>query len=144
VKLSIVIPARNEAANIGPTVDRIRDRLRGEGIAYDMVVVDEGSSNATADQVRARAGTDPGIRLLRNDGLRGFGYAVRRGLEAFTGDAVAIVMADGSDSPDDLVRYYYIVRARAECACPVRCGQPGESDRQPVRPDYCSVSGPTT
>ena len=41
---------------------------------------------------------------------------MRCGLEAFSGDAVAIVMADGSDSPDDLVRYYYVLRDRAECA----------------------------
>ena len=49
-------------------------------------------------------------------GPHGFGHAVRCGLDAFTGDAVAIVMADGSDSPDDLVRYYYVLRDRAECA----------------------------
>ena len=43
----------------------------------------------------------------------GFGHAVRCGLDAFTGDAVAIMMADGSDSPDDLVRYYYVLRDHA-------------------------------
>ena len=48
---------------------------------------------------------DAGVRLVCNDGPHGFGYAVRAGLDAFTGDAVVIMMADGSDSPDDLVRY---------------------------------------
>ena len=53
---------------------------------------------------------------MTNTGAHGFGHAVRCGLDAFTGDAVTIVMADGSDSPDDLVRYFYVLRDRAECA----------------------------
>ena len=116
MKLSVVIPARNEAGNIGPTLDGLRARLGHEGIAYELVVVDDGSSDTTADEVRARASADPGVRLVQNEGQHGFGYAIRCGLDAFSGDAVAIMMADGSDSPDDLVRYFYIVRDRAECA----------------------------
>ena len=116
MRLSVVIPARNEAGNIGATLDGLRERLGREGIAYELVVVDDGSSDTTPDEVRARAAADPGVRLVENQGQHGFGYAVRCGLEAFTGDAVAIMMADGSDSPDDLVRYFYIVRDRAECA----------------------------
>jgi dolichol-phosphate mannosyltransferase len=116
VRLSVVIPARNEAGNIGATLDALRERLGREGIAYELVVVDDGSSDTTAEEVRALAAADPGVRLVENQGAHGFGYAVRCGLDNFTGDAVAIMMADGSDSPDDLVRYFYIVRDRAECA----------------------------
>jgi dolichol-phosphate mannosyltransferase len=116
MKLSVVIPARNEAANIGPTLDALGTRLRAEGVPYELVVVDDGSSDATPLEVTARAADDPAVRLVRNEGLHGFGHAVRCGLDAFSGDAVAIVMADGSDSPDDLVRYYYVLRDRAECA----------------------------
>ena len=116
MKLSVVIPARDEAGNIGPTLDALRDRLGRERIAYEILAVDDGSSDGTAAEVEARGAVDPGVRLLRNDGPHGFGYAVRSGLGAFTGDAVAIVMADGSDDPDDLVRYYEILRDRAECA----------------------------
>jgi dolichol-phosphate mannosyltransferase len=116
LKLSVVIPARNEAENIGPTLDALRERLGREGIDYELVVVDDGSSDATPDEVLARATVDPGVRLVPNTGAHGFGYAVRCGLDAFTGDAVAVAMADGSDSPDDLVRYFYVLRDRAECA----------------------------
>ena len=67
-------------------------------------MVDDGSSDTTADEVRTRATHDPGVRLVKNNrGAHGFGHAVRCGLYAFTGDEVAIMMADGSDSPDDLV-----------------------------------------
>ena len=116
MRLSVVIPARNEAGNIGPTVDAIRERLAREGVPYEIVVVDDGSTDATMDEVRARSAADPDVRLVQNEGPHGFGYAVRCGLDAFAGDAVAIMMADGSDSPDDLVRYYYILRDQAECA----------------------------
>jgi dolichol-phosphate mannosyltransferase len=116
VKLSVVIPARNEVGSIGATVDGIRTRLARDGIVYEIVVIDDGSTDGTADEVRGRASRDTGVRLVENPGPHGFGYAVRCGLDAFRGDAVAIMMADGSDSPDDLVEYFYILRDRAECA----------------------------
>ncbi|MET1081511.1 MAG: glycosyltransferase family 2 protein [Burkholderiales bacterium] len=116
MKLSVVIPARNEAGSIVPTVDAIRSRLTAERIPYEIVVVDDGSADETADEVCVLAAADAGVRLVRNKGRHGFGYAVRCGLDAFQGDAVAIMMADGSDSPGDLVRYYEILRDRAECA----------------------------
>jgi dolichol-phosphate mannosyltransferase len=116
MRLSVVIPARNEAGNVGATVDAVCARMRSEGLPYEIVVVDDGSTDTTPDEILARAAVDPDVRLIRNAGPHGFGWAVRRGLDAFTGDAVAIVMADGSDSPDDLVRYYYVLRDEAECA----------------------------
>lgn len=116
MKLSIVIPARNEAGNIGATVDGLRTRLRQEGIDYEILVVDDGSSDATCVEVEARMRIDRGVRLERNTGAHGFGRAIRYGLERFTGDAVVIVMADASDDPNDVVRYYYVLRDEAECA----------------------------
>jgi len=116
MKLSVVIPARDEAGNIGQTVDQIREQLQREKIPYEIIVVNDGSTDGTSEDVQARCAVDSGVRLIDNVGPHGFGYAVRCGLDAFTGDAVAIVMADGSDSADDLVRYYYILRDRAECA----------------------------
>ncbi len=131
MKLSVVIPARNEAENIGPTIDAIRTRLQQERIPYEVVVVDDGSSDTTPAEVLARSATDPGVRLVRNEGRHGFGHAVRCGLDAFTGDAVAIMMADGSDSPNDLVRYYEILRDRAECAFGSRFIPGGHTERYP-------------
>jgi dolichol-phosphate mannosyltransferase len=116
MKLSIVIPTRNEAGNIVPTLDKLRRCLSQEGIPYEIIVVDDGSTDATADQVHQWAATDLGVRLVRNTGLHGFGRAVSCGLDAFTGDAVIIAMADGSDAPEDVVKYYYILRDKAECA----------------------------
>src|SRR6202007_3177364 len=66
-------------------------------------------------QVQGCCAEGPRIRLVRNTGKHGFGRAVRCGLEAFTGDAVVFVMADGSDDPEDVVKYYYTLRDKAEC-----------------------------
>lgn len=116
MKLSVVIPARNEQANIGPTLDALGAELQRRDIPYELLVVDDGSSDDTAGEVRRRAAADAAVRLIRNEGAHGFGYAVRCGLDAFQGDAVAVVMADGSDDPGDLVRYYEVLRDGAECA----------------------------
>ncbi|NTW97211.1 MAG: glycosyltransferase family 2 protein [Oscillochloris sp.] len=115
MKLSVVIPARNEAGNIGTTVDGLRARLGSEGIPYEIIVVDDGSSDATCAVVKERCAIDPGVRLERNSGAHGFGRAVRYGLDRFSGDAVVIMMADASDDPEDIVRYYYVLRDEAEC-----------------------------
>jgi dolichol-phosphate mannosyltransferase len=116
MRLSVVIPARNEAESIGTTLRALADRLTREAIDYELVVVDDGSSDGTAEIVRAMSAGDPGVVLIRNRGLNGFGRAVRAGLDAFTGDAVVICMADLSDDPEDVVRYFYILRDEAECA----------------------------
>jgi dolichol-phosphate mannosyltransferase len=109
------VPARNEGKNIGATVDAMTARLRREGIEYEIVVVDDGSEDDTAAVVTACAAADTGIVLVRNEAPHGFGRAVRRGLDVFTGDAVVIAMADAADDPEDIVRYYYALRDDAEC-----------------------------
>jgi dolichol-phosphate mannosyltransferase len=116
MRLSVVVPARNEAANVGATIDAIRTRLAREGVDYEIIVVDDGSDDGTDDCVLARTAADPRVVLVRNQAPHGFGRAVRRGLDAFTGDAVVIMMADASDDPDDLMAYYRVLRDEAECA----------------------------
>jgi dolichol-phosphate mannosyltransferase len=116
MKMSIVIPARNEASNIGYTLDRLTERLRKENIDYEIIAVDDGSSDATPDEIEKRHLNDPCVLLIRNTGKKGFGYAIRCGLETFTGDAVVIAMADGSDDPEDVIKYFYVLRDKADCA----------------------------
>jgi dolichol-phosphate mannosyltransferase len=62
------------------------------------------------------AEANPKVRYARSPYRNGFGFAVRAGLEQFTGDAVAIMMADGSDHPDDLLAYYRLLAAGYDCA----------------------------
>ena len=116
LRLSVVIPAHNEEGSIEATVTAFTRRLAEEDIDYEIVVVDDGSRDRTGEIVARLAETDPGVRCVRNDPPNGFGLAVRRGLAAFTGDAVAIVMADLSDAPDDLVAYHRVLESGYDCA----------------------------
>lgn len=117
MKLSIVIPARNEEGNIGSTLKLLRDHLDGAGVSnFEIVVVDDGSKDRTGPEVVETAAGDERIRCVRNTGRNGYGRAVAYGLTHFTGDAVVVYMADASDAPEDVVRYYHILRDEADCA----------------------------
>jgi len=116
VKLSVVIPAFDEEDAIGPTVHGLVSALAAEGIDYEVIVVDDASTDRTAEVVQGLATANERVRYHRSHYPRGFGFAVRSGLDEFTGDAVAIVMADGSDAPDDLVRYYRLLEEGYDCA----------------------------
>ena len=115
LKLSIVMPAHNEEGSIVETLESLLQPLFQEGIPFEVVVVDDGSNDSTGDCVMELARRYPEIRLFRNTGPHGFGMAVRLGLEHFSGDAVAVMMADGSDSPLDLIRYYRKIQEGFEC-----------------------------
>jgi dolichol-phosphate mannosyltransferase len=104
--LSVVIPAHNEEGSIRPVLRALCEALENASIAYEIVVVNDHSHDRTADAVAEVAREYPSVRCVENDGEGGFGLAVRCGLDAYTGDCVAIVMADGSDPPEDLVRCY--------------------------------------
>ena len=81
--LSIVIPAYNEAGRLDRSLARIRDYLANGPIAagtVEIIVVDDGSTDATADIVRRWMADMPCIRLLQNPANRGKGYSVRRGM----------------------------------------------------------------
>lgn len=116
MKLSVVIPAHNEAEGIEETLVGVATTLKAAEIPFEVVVVDDASSDGTADVVAAVSERWPEIRSIRSHNPGGFGYAVRAGLDVFEGDAVAIVMADASDDPADLVKYYRLLEAGYDCA----------------------------
>jgi dolichol-phosphate mannosyltransferase len=116
VKLSVVIPAYNEEGTVAETVGEIVSTLAAEQIEHEVIVVDDSSTDSTAAVVERIAAEHPQVRCLPSPYENGFGFAVRAGLETFEGDAVAIVMADGSDSPRDLVSYQRLLEEGYECA----------------------------
>lgn len=116
MKLSVIIPARNESEAIPSTLAGLLETLSPEDLQFEVIVVDDGSTDRTRDAVADVAAGHPEVRCVRNDGPHGFGHAVRCGLQAFTGDAVAIVMADGSDDPRDVILYYRVLEAGYDCA----------------------------
>jgi dolichol-phosphate mannosyltransferase len=115
LKLSLVMPARNEEGCIIRTLERFTTVLSANGIDFEIVVVNDGSTDATADLLHAFSARHPEVVPVTNTGRNGFGMAIRYGLAHITGDAVAIVMADGSDSPEDLLKYYRKLHEGYDC-----------------------------
>jgi dolichol-phosphate mannosyltransferase len=116
LRLSVVIPAYNEEASIGGTITSLANTLTAERIPHEILVVDDASSDGTAAVVSDVSTRNPSVRCVRSHMPPGFGHAVRAGLDHYTGDAVAIFMADGSDSPSDLVNYYEVLMDGFDCA----------------------------
>jgi dolichol-phosphate mannosyltransferase len=104
--LSVVIPAHDEEDSIRPVLRALCDTLERERVPYEIVVVNDHSKDRTEEAVAEVTAQHPAVRCTDNEGAGGFGLAVRWGLDHFSGDCVAIVMADGSDPPEDVVRCY--------------------------------------
>ncbi len=106
MNLSVVIPAHNEERSLEPTLRALHDELHARQIPHEILVVNDNSSDRTEQVLQSLQAAIPTLRYVNNTPPHGFGYAVRKGLDQFRGDAVAIYMADASDRPEDLVRFY--------------------------------------
>src|SRR5690242_1602336 len=115
MKLSLVIPAHNEEGNLRKTIQPLCDLLAAEQIPTEVLVVNDHSSDSSERVLDELSLEFPAVRWVNNLKPAGFGYAVRTGLEQFTGDAVCVVMADASDDPNDVVKYYRKLEAGYEC-----------------------------
>ena len=115
MKLSIIIPAHNEEGSIAGTVESLIQELSYEDIKHEVLVVNDGSTDRTKVVLEELRGLYPTFRYVDNPAPNGFGLAVRRGLALFTGDAAAVVMGDGSDSPKDVVRCFRKLEEGYEC-----------------------------
>lgn len=110
MKLSLVIPAYNEAANLPDTIHAFYKVLKQENIDHELVVVNDNSTDNTETVLNELKTEIPTLKPIFNSPPRnGFGYAIRKGFENFTGDCVAVVMADLSDAPEDLVKFYRVM-----------------------------------
>jgi dolichol-phosphate mannosyltransferase len=116
MKLSVVMPAQNEEGSVGATVAGVVAALEREGVDYEVIVVNDDSDDSTEAVVAAIGAANPRVRCHRSHHERGFGMAIRAGLDVFEGDAVAIVMADASDDPEDLIRYHRLLKEGYDCA----------------------------
>ena len=102
--LSIVIPAYNEAHRLPSYLDRIVTYLEGRRLSYEVLVVDDGSRDDTAQRVYASAQHHPYLRLLRQDRNSGKGAAIRLGMRAAQGQLQLFADADGATAIEELPR----------------------------------------
>jgi dolichyl-phosphate beta-glucosyltransferase len=98
--VSIVVPAFNEAARIGDSIKKIDAFMRRSPLSFELIVVDDGSADRTAEIVRATQAQ--GLRLVRNETNHGKGYTVRQGVLASSGKYVLFTDADLSAPIEEL------------------------------------------
>lgn len=134
MRVSVVIPARDESRHLPDTLRQLERTLSAEEIEHELVVVDDHSTDGSPALLRRLAATEvPSLVVVENERPGGYGHAVVTGFEAATGDAVAVFMADASDRPDDLVRFVRTMEEqRVDCVFGTRFSQGGTTVDYPL------------
>src|SRR3984885_1912135 len=116
ITYSIVIPAYNEGARLGVTLERVLAYLRAQGGNAEVIVVNDGSRDNTADLVRGFAEDNPMLRLVENPGNRGKGYSVRNGMLNARGEVVVFSDADLSSPIEEMQKLLTALAGGADIA----------------------------
>ena len=114
--ISIVIPAFNESARLGPTLDRVLEFICEQSWDVEVIVVDDGSRDGTAELVREYARRSPIVRLVQNEGNRGKGYSVRNGVLHAQGAIVLFTDADLSSPIEEAPKLIAALEEGADVA----------------------------
>ena len=130
---SIVIPAFNESARIPGALRAVVDCIRERGWQAEVIVVNDGSRDATAEVVQTFAADNPEVRLVENPGNRGKGYSVRSGLLQAHGDIVMFTDADLSAPIEEAELLFAAIDKGADIAIGSRWLEKGrQTHRQPL------------
>lgn len=114
--LSIVIPAFNEECRLDATLDKVDDFIKAENWNAEIIVVDDGSTDATARLVARHMLTKPYLRLLQNHINRGKGFSLRRGVEASLGEVILLSDADLSVPIEEVHKLLDAIKQGADVA----------------------------
>ena len=132
-RYSVIIPAYNESARLGATLDRVLRHVSEQGWDAEVIVVNDGSRDDTAEMVLARARTHPALRLVENPGNRGKGYSVRNGMLKAQGEIRLFTDADLSSPIEEANKLFSAIEAGADVAIGSRWLQPDtQAQRQSV------------
>jgi dolichyl-phosphate beta-glucosyltransferase len=113
---SIVIPAYNEGTRLGPTLEKVLAYLRRQGWDAEVIVVNDGSRDHTAEIVRSFAESHPQVRLVENPGNRGKGYSVRNGMLKAQGEIIVFSDADLSSPIEEMPKLLQAINQGADIA----------------------------
>jgi glycosyltransferase involved in cell wall biosynthesis len=134
---SIILPAYNESARIGDSLEKILVYAAECGWDAEVIVVNDGSNDSTAEIVQDLARQNPMLRLIENPGNRGKGYSVRNGMLRARGDIVLFSDADLSSPIEEAGKLFAAIGAGADIAIGSRWLQPElQTQRQPLRRQF--------
>jgi dolichyl-phosphate beta-glucosyltransferase len=116
ITYSIVIPAYNEGGRLSATLEKVLGYMRAQGWNAEVIVVNDGSRDNTAELARGFAERDPMVRLVENPGNRGKGYAVRNGMLNARGEVVLFSDADLSSPIEEMPKLLAALASGADIA----------------------------
>ena len=132
MKLSIIIPAKDEEGDIENTLIRFHNILKKNNVEHELLIINDHSVDSTLEILSSLEKKIKELKIINNSGKPGFGLAIRQGLENYSGDIVAIVMADGSDSPKDLINFYFKSVKNYTCVFGTRFSSGGSTKDYPI------------
>lgn len=100
--LSVVVPVYNEAGNVEPLSAEIREVMQAVGRPFEVIFVNDGSTDATLQQLHALAAREPNLRIIDLDGNCGEAAALCAGFRAARGELVITLDGDGQNDPHDI------------------------------------------
>lgn len=109
LSISIVVPALNKAATLRSVVLETLGVLRGFCADYEVIVVDDGSTDGTSQEADALSAEDSHVRVLHNPTPTGYGGALETGFRVATKDVITLITADGEFLPSDIPRFVEMI-----------------------------------
>ncbi|MBU2541422.1 MAG: glycosyltransferase family 2 protein [Candidatus Omnitrophica bacterium] len=122
MKISVIIPAHNEAASISDTIEQLESILKLE---HELLVVNDHSTDDTINVVQEQSRKFPNVRLIHNHNRAGFANALRTGFNAASGELIVPVMADLCDDPQTIIKMYERIEQGYDIVCGSRYMQGG-------------------
>jgi len=135
---SFVIPAYNESERLSTSLPKVLDYIHQQGLHAEVIVVNDGSVDGTADVVHRFAVANPEIQLLENPGNRGKGYSVRNGMLHSHGDVLLFTDADLSSPIYETKKLFHAIAQGADIAIGSRWLRAElQTERQPWYRQFC-------
>lgn len=116
LKISVIIPAFNEEERIIPTINNLLNFFLANHILFEIIVVDDGSTDSTSDVINRLSSVNSSVKLIRLPDNMGKGFAVKAGMLAANGELLVFMDADGAAEISDILKLVLAIKNGADIA----------------------------